>query len=120
MKVIIRKLLAEVEGSRNYEMYVIGGVEIDPNGIRGEMRVALDIDDSVQNCKFKIREALTRWSLVEHYNYRAPVEIKYEQFRKDYRKVFYKYWKKFLLKPRNYKWYKNFELGFEMKIIAFG
>ena len=87
MKIIIRKLLAEVEGSRNYEMFVIGGTEINPDGNDREMHVALDIDDSVQNCKFKIREALNRWSLVEHYNYRAPADIKYEQFRKDYRKV---------------------------------
>ena len=87
MKIIIRKLLAEVEGSRNYEMYVIGGTEINPDGWNSEMRVALDIDDSVQNCKFKIQEALNRWSLVEQYNYRAPSEVKYEQFRKDYRKV---------------------------------
>jgi hypothetical protein len=87
MKVVIRKLLAEVKESKNYEMFVIGGTEKDPNGINSAMRVALDIDDSTQNCKYKIREALKRWSLVENYNYRAPQNIKYEQFRKDYRKV---------------------------------
>ena len=87
MKVVIRKLLAEVEGSKNYEMFIIGGTEIDPNGNNSEMRVALDVDDSTQNCKYKIREAIKRWSLVENYNYRAPKNIKYEQFRKDYRKV---------------------------------
>jgi hypothetical protein len=87
MKVVIRKLLAEVEGSKNYEMFIIGGTEIDPNGNNSEMRVALDVDDSTQNCKYKIREAIKRWSLVENYNYRAPQNIKYEQFRKDYRKV---------------------------------
>jgi hypothetical protein len=85
MKVIVRKLLAEVEGSRNYEMFVIGGTEVNPNGNNTEMRVALDIDDSTQNSKYKIREAIKRWSLVETYNYRAPAEVKYEQFRKDYR-----------------------------------
>ena len=88
MKVIIRKLLAEVEGSRNYEMFVIGGTETNPDGISKEMHVALDLDDSTQNCKFRIREAIKRWSLVETYNYRAPIEVKYEQFRKDYRRVF--------------------------------
>ena len=87
LKVIIRKLLAEVKGSKDYEMFVIGGTEVDPNGNNSAMRVALDIDDSTQNCKYKIREALKRWSLVENYNYRAPKNIKYEQFRKDYRKV---------------------------------
>ena len=87
MKVIIRKLLAEVESSRNYEMFVLGGTEINPNGIKNEVHVALDIDDSTQNCKFKIREAIKRWSLVENYNYRAPKEIKYDEFRKDYRGV---------------------------------
>ena len=87
MKVIIRKLLAEVKGSSNYEMFVIGGIEVNPDGNNREMRVALDIDDSTQNCKYKIREAIKRWSLVETYNYRAPAEVKYDQFRKDYRIV---------------------------------
>lgn len=87
MKVVIRKLLSEVEGSRNYEMYVIGGTENNPNGNNSEMRIALDIDDSTQNCKYRIREAIKRWSLVENYNYRAPENVKYEQIRKDYRKV---------------------------------
>ena len=89
MKVIIRKLLAEVEGSRNYEMFVIGGTETSPDGVGKEMHVALDLDDSTQNGKFRIREAIKRWSLVEHYNYRAPSEVKYEQFRKDYRAALY-------------------------------
>ena len=87
MKVVIRKLLAEVENSKNYEMFVIGGTETNPDGISKEVRVALDIDDSTQNGKFKIKEAIKRWSLVENYNYRAPIEIKYEEFRKDYRIV---------------------------------
>jgi hypothetical protein len=87
MKVVIRKLLAEVEGSKNYEMFVIGGTETNPDGVSKELHVALDLDDSTQNCKFRIREAIKRWSLVENYNYRAPSEVKYDQFRKDYRDV---------------------------------
>ena len=85
-KVIIRKLLAEVEVTKNYEMFVISGVEINPNGT--ETHVALDLDDSTQNGKYKSIESMKRWNLVEQYNYRAPPDIKYAEVRKDYRIVF--------------------------------
>ena len=67
-------------------MFVISGMKINPDGT--ESHVALDLDDSTQYGKFKSIESLKRWGMVEHYNYRAPSEIKYDCFQKDYRRVF--------------------------------
>ena len=88
LKQVIRQLLNEHPDCQNYEMFVISGhEEVLKDNHWSIQNIALDIDDSVQKGKFKVLEALKRWNLIESNNYRASPEVKYNEFRKEYRKL---------------------------------
>ena len=83
-KEIFRQILDLVESTKTFEMFVLSCWEEDKYG--ADRHVAFDIDDSFQKTKLRLKEALTKWRIIEKYNYRAPSDIKYYEFRMDYRK----------------------------------
>ena len=83
-KEVLGQILSLVDNTKTYEMSVLSVWEKNPLGKM--QHVAFDIDDSYQDTKLRLKEALTKWRLVDRYNYRAPSDIKYDELRMDYAK----------------------------------
>ena len=83
-KEIIRTLLNQLEVTQNFEMFVCSAWQEIEGKSQQMKHVAFDLDDSHQNGKVKVDEAMRRWGIIRRYNYRAPTAIKYDEMLENY------------------------------------